>query len=75
LSPFYGESCPAAVVYHASWPDEQIFRGTLKNISQLVEEAGVKRTALILVGQAIARPEGVSKLYDATFSHGYRSSK
>jgi precorrin-4/cobalt-precorrin-4 C11-methyltransferase len=75
LIPFYGESCPAAVVYHASWPDEEIFRGTLETIAQLVEGAGVKRTALILVGQAIARPEGLSKLYDAAFSHGYRSSK
>ncbi len=56
LCPFYGEACPAAVVYHASWPDQQIFRGTLKTVPPLVEKADIKRTALILVGQALARP-------------------
>jgi precorrin-4/cobalt-precorrin-4 C11-methyltransferase len=75
LRPFYGEACPAAVVYHASWPDEQIFRGTLETLPQLVETAGIRRTALILVGQALARPRSVSRLYDASFSHGYRGSK
>jgi precorrin-4/cobalt-precorrin-4 C11-methyltransferase len=75
LLPFYGKTCPAAVIYHASWPDQQIFRGTLETVPQLVEKAGIKRTALILVGQALARPRSESKLYDATFSHGYRGSK
>jgi precorrin-4/cobalt-precorrin-4 C11-methyltransferase len=74
LLPFYGESCPAAVVYHASWPDEQIIRGTLATLPKLVEDSGITRTALILVGQALERPQSVSKLYDAAFSHGYRGS-
>jgi precorrin-4/cobalt-precorrin-4 C11-methyltransferase len=75
LRPFYGETCPAAVVHHASWPDEQIFRGTLETVPHLVANAGIKRTAMILVGQALQRPQRVSKLYDASFSHGYRGSK
>jgi precorrin-4/cobalt-precorrin-4 C11-methyltransferase len=75
LRPFYGDECPAAVVYHASWPDEQIFRGTLETVPSLVERAEIKRTALILVGQALDRPLHVSKLYDASFSHGYRGTK
>lgn len=75
LRPFYGDTCPAAVVYHASWPDQQIFRGTVKTLPTLIEEAQIKRTALILVGQALARPHSVSKLYDASFSHGYRGSR
>jgi len=32
LLPFYGKTCPAAVIYHASWPDQQIFRGTLETV-------------------------------------------
>jgi precorrin-4/cobalt-precorrin-4 C11-methyltransferase len=75
LRPFYGVSCPAAVVYHASWPDQQIIRGTLESLPPMVESAGTKRTALILVGHALDRPQYVSKLYDASFSHGYRGSK
>jgi precorrin-4/cobalt-precorrin-4 C11-methyltransferase len=75
LRPFYGDSCPAAVVYHASWPDQQIFRGTLETLPTLIQVAEIKRTALILVGEALARPQCVSKLYDASFSHGYRGSR
>ena len=32
LSPVYGDECPVAVVYRASWPDEQIIRGTLTDL-------------------------------------------
>ena len=53
LSPAYGSDCPVAVVYRASWPDEQIIRGTLADIAQRLD-AGISRTALILVGPALA---------------------
>ena len=33
LVPFYGPDCPAAVVYRASWPEEQVIRGTLATIA------------------------------------------
>jgi precorrin-4/cobalt-precorrin-4 C11-methyltransferase len=74
LRPCYGDDCPAAVVYHASWPDQQIICGTLVTLPYLAEESGIKRTALILVGHALGRPKSVSRLYDASFSHGYRGS-
>ena len=54
LIPHYGEDCPAAVVARASWPDELVLRGTLATIAASVHEAGVKRTATILVGPALA---------------------
>jgi precorrin-4/cobalt-precorrin-4 C11-methyltransferase len=54
IEPHYGEDCPAAVVARASWPDEVILRGTLATIAQAVHEAGVRRTATILVGPALA---------------------
>jgi len=75
LRPFYGDECPAAVVYHASWPDQQIIRGTLLTLHSLVDKTGITRTALILVGQALGRPKNVSKLYDSSFSHGYRGAR
>ncbi len=52
--PHYGEDCPAAVVARASWPDELVLRGTLATIAGLVRDAGVRRTATILVGPALA---------------------
>jgi precorrin-4/cobalt-precorrin-4 C11-methyltransferase len=48
-------STPVAVIYHASWPDEEIITGNLQDIAGKVEAAGIKRSALILVGGAIAR--------------------
>ncbi len=73
LAKHYGPDCPAAMVYHASWPDEKVVRGTLGDIAAGVEASGMKRTALFLVGRALARPiSHVSKLYDASFTHGYR---
>jgi precorrin-4/cobalt-precorrin-4 C11-methyltransferase len=54
LIPHYGEQCPVAVVARASWPDELIMRGTLATIAEQVHAAGVKRTATILVGPALA---------------------
>jgi precorrin-4/cobalt-precorrin-4 C11-methyltransferase len=73
LAEHYGPDCPAALVYHASWPDEMIVRGTLGQIAGKVEASGITRTALFLVGHALMRPVSHgSKLYDASFSHGYR---
>ncbi|HEV7772279.1 MAG TPA: precorrin-4 C(11)-methyltransferase [Conexibacter sp.] len=54
LTPHYGADCPVAVVARASWPDELVLRGTLATIGAAVEQAGVKRTATILVGPALA---------------------
>ena len=54
LTPHYGEACPVAVVARASWPDELVLRGTLATIAEQVHEAGVRRTAVILVGPALA---------------------
>jgi precorrin-4/cobalt-precorrin-4 C11-methyltransferase len=78
LAGFYGRDCPAAVVYHASWPDEKILRGTLGNIAgQMAQEnhsEGLHRTAMFLVGHALGRPlPHASQLYNKAFGHGYRS--
>ncbi len=74
LRPHYGSGCPAVAVYHASWPDELILRGTLTTLPDLIGKAQITRTALLIVGEAIERPSGFSKLYDSAFSHGYRKA-
>ncbi|MFI6683153.1 precorrin-4 C(11)-methyltransferase [Streptomyces sp. NPDC050485] len=66
LLPHYGAECPAAVVAFASRPDELILRGTLSSIAGQVKEAGVVRTAVILVGRTLAASEfRDSHLYSA----------
>ena len=75
LAASYGSDCPAAVVYHASWPDQQIIRGILSDIAQKVRLAGIGRTSLIIVGRALKRDIPASKLYDAAFSHKFREGK
>jgi precorrin-4/cobalt-precorrin-4 C11-methyltransferase len=54
LEPNYGLDCPAAVVAHASQPQEVVLRGTLGDIAQQVRDAGLRRTAVILVGRSLA---------------------
>jgi precorrin-4/cobalt-precorrin-4 C11-methyltransferase len=54
LIPFYGADCPVAIVARASWPDEAILHGTLATIAEQLSENPIARTALILVGPALA---------------------
>ena len=73
LTPFYGAHCPVAVVFRASWPEETVLRGTLADIAQQVEDAALERTALILVGPALAGEEfGESALYSSGYDRRFR---
>ncbi len=73
LSPLYGEDCPVAVIYRASWPDEAVVDGTLADIRGKVKAAGFTRTALILVGRALAQKDFTdSRLYAADHHHVLR---
>jgi precorrin-4/cobalt-precorrin-4 C11-methyltransferase len=45
---------PAAVVYHASWPDQQVITGTVADIAQKAKDAGISRSALLIVGKAVS---------------------
>jgi precorrin-4/cobalt-precorrin-4 C11-methyltransferase len=75
LAPHYGSSCPAAVVAYASQPGEIVLRGTLGDIAPQVLAAGVKRTALIIVGRVLAA-EGFrdSHLYSTARDRGAPNS-
>lgn len=74
LLPAYGATAPIAVIQKASWPDQQIVRGTLADIAVKVREAGIEKTALILVGHFLGDEYELSRLYASSFSHGYRSA-
>src|SRR5690625_2707878 len=76
LAKGYGSyDIPVAVVYRASWEDEEIVIGTLKDIGAKVKEKDISKTAQILVGKFIEGDYERSKLYDPGFSHEYRSVK
>jgi precorrin-4/cobalt-precorrin-4 C11-methyltransferase len=73
LTPFYGADCPAAVVVEASSPTERILSGTLADIAATVAAARIERTALILVGRALAaRDFRDSALYDPGYRRRFR---
>ncbi|MFY0660579.1 MAG: precorrin-4 C(11)-methyltransferase [Shimia sp.] len=72
LTPAYGLTCPVAVVYRASWPDQQVIRTSLASLKDDVTE-NITRTALILVGPALAG-EGFDEscLYASEYDRRYR---
>lgn len=70
----YSPDTPVAVVEKVSWPGERILKGQLSQLPRLVNDAGIKKTALILVGDFLSK-EGLSKLYDKGFSHEYRTAR
>lgn len=67
---------PVAVVYKATWKNEKIVRGTLNDIVGKVRDAGIKKTALIFVGEVL-NPKSYdhSRLYDPKFTHSYRKGE
>lgn len=71
----YPNDTPVAVVEKASWPDERVIRGTLDDIASKVNEAGITKTAMIIVGGVLDGTYELSKLYDPAFSHEYRVGK
>lgn len=68
---------PIAVIQRATWPDQKIVRTTLENLDEDMRKHGIRKHAMILAGWALDpeihdNDEYRSKLYDATFTHGYR---
>jgi precorrin-4/cobalt-precorrin-4 C11-methyltransferase len=76
LTPFYGHDCPVAVVMRASWPEQRIVRGTLGDIGAQVAAAPIERTALVLVGRALAAKDfRDSALYDPDYRRRFRGGE
>ncbi|MBR0093092.1 MAG: precorrin-4 C(11)-methyltransferase [Lachnospiraceae bacterium] len=72
----YAGDTPAAIVYKATWPEEEILPCTVETIAETAKKAGIEKTALILVGEALTHTHYErSKLYDPSFSTEYRAAK
>jgi len=72
----FTEETPAAIVYKATWPEERICRCTVGTLAKTAEEACIKKTAVILVGDVIgAKSFEESRLYSPDFSTEFRKAK
>ncbi|WP_260925285.1 precorrin-4 C(11)-methyltransferase [Novosphingobium sp. 9] len=72
LVPAYGEDCPVAVVWRASWPDERVVQATLGTIEAAVA-GSMERTAIILVGPVLGVEEAAeSSLYARGYDRRFR---
>lgn len=71
----YPPNTPAAIVYKATWPEEKACICTVSTLSETAREHQITRTAVILVGEAVAhRGYERSRLYDPDFGTGFRRS-
>lgn len=74
LLPHYGADCPVALVMRATWDDERVLRGTLATIRAQLASEPMERTALILVGKALASADFTeSALYSVAYRRRFRS--
>ena len=73
LTPFYGADCPVVVVERASWPDQRIVSGVLRDIGDRLAAQPIERTAVILIGPALAAEDfRESALYDPDYRRRFR---
>ncbi len=70
----YDPDTPAAIVYKATWPDEKVFRCTVGTLAQTARENNVTKTALMCIGGFLGDKYDRSRLYDPTFTHGFRQA-
>lgn len=70
----YDEDTPAAIVYKATWPDQKVVRCTCGTLHKAAEENGLQNLALITVGNFLGDDYQLSKLYDPSFTTGFRKA-
>lgn len=72
----YKKDTPAALVYKATWPEEEAYTGTIETLPQIAKEHGITKTALVLVGDVIKHQNyQKSRLYAPDFSTEFRQAK
>ena len=71
----YAPETPAAIVYKATWPDEKVLRCPVAALARTAAENGVKKTALIVVGNCLGSDYELSRLYAPDFSTEFRQAK
>jgi precorrin-4/cobalt-precorrin-4 C11-methyltransferase len=76
LQPAYPPDTPVVVAYRIGWPDQRLVIGTIQDIAERVQAAGITRQALIMVGAVFGARDAAgdkrSQLYHEAFQHGYR---
>ena len=72
----YSKETPAALVYKATWPEEEAYICTVETLCDTAKEYGITKTALVLVGEVITHQNyKKSRLYAADFSTEFRQAK
>lgn len=71
----YPEDTPVAACYHLTWPDQRIYRGTLKDLARIVHDNHLTLTTMLVVGEAIDNRAGLSELYNKHFTHLFRKGE
>ena len=72
----YRKETPAALVYKATWPEEEAYICTIETLYDTAKEHGITKTALVLVGDVITHQNyKKSRLYAADFSTEFRQAK
>ena len=71
----YTDETPAALVYKASWPEEKCIRCTVGTMARYAEENGIRKTALVLIGDFLQSDYERSRLYDPAFTTEFRKGK
>lgn len=71
----YSEDTPAAIIYKATWPEEEYHYCTVRSLAATAAEHGIRKTALVLVGDVLSgHGYEKSRLYDKTFSTEFRGA-
>lgn len=70
----YDPDTPAAIVYKATWPEEKVMYCTVRTLEETAKKEGVTRTALIVVGNILECSYERSRLYDPSFTTGFRQA-
>ncbi len=71
----YPEDTPVAACYHLTWPDQHIYRGKLKDLAKIVHDNKLTLTTMLVVGEAIDNRQGLSELYNKSFTHLFRKGE
>ena len=72
----YSSETPAAIVYKATWPEEEAYVCTIETLAKTAKEHNIYKTAIILVGDVIAHSQyAKSRLYAPDFSTEFRTGK
>jgi precorrin-4/cobalt-precorrin-4 C11-methyltransferase len=71
----YSPDTPAAIVYKATWPEEQVFRCTVGTLAETAQANHITKTALVTIGNFLGDDYDRSKLYDPGFTHGCREGQ